>query len=146
MVRSGHRNSRRRAGSNGPATCRKIPLRAKLPLDAMTAWSTLGYRWLEMMNASHQVISHRTRRSNTPAQWYGMGSEKVVASVASSHAMARRMATFPSTDPLAMWTAWARLLGAGMAPYRARAVRNARGYAVKRRRPAASSGRKPTRR
>ena len=108
-------------------------MKTKQTRDALTAWSTLGLRWIEMMAASSQVIAHRTGRRNSPAQWYGMGSEKVVASVASSQAMARRMVSAPPTTPMEMWTAWARLLASGMTPYRAGAVRNARAIRKRRR-------------
>lgn len=101
-------------------------MKAKLPVNAAMAWSTLGLSWLEMMAASAHVISHRTSRNNTPAQWYGMGTEKVMASLESSQAMARKMARLPTHDPLAMWNAWARLLSTGMRPYHSRAVSNAR--------------------
>ena len=96
------------------------------PVNAAIAWSTLGWKWLEMMFASGQVIAHRSTRKNTPSQIFGMGSEKVLATVESSNAMARRMIALPAADPLAMWNAWARILTSGMTPYRARAVRNAR--------------------
>jgi len=95
-------------------------------MHAALSWGTLGLRWLEMMSASSQVIAHRTSRRNTPAQWVAMGTEKAVAGMASSSAMARQAARFPMHDPLAISNAWARLLLSGMAPYRARAVRNAK--------------------
>ena len=60
-----------------------------------------------------------------------MGGEKAEAALASSNAMTRAMMGFPLGDPMAMWGAWARVLSSGMAPYRSRAVRNAR---VRRRR------------
>jgi hypothetical protein len=101
-------------------------LKTTQPVNAAIAWNTLGWKWLEMMFASGQVIARRSTRRNTPSQLFGMGSEKVEAAVASSNAMARRMFTFPSSDPFAMWNAWARVLASGMTPYRARAVRNAR--------------------
>ena len=101
-------------------------MKAKLPMNAALAWNSLGLKWLEMMAASTHVIAHRTSRNNTPAQWYGMGSEKISASLESSQAMARRMARLPTHDPLAMWNAWAQLLTSGMRPYHARALSNAR--------------------
>ena len=55
-----------------------------------------------------------------------MGSEKVQAAVESSHRMTRQMMMLPSSDPMAMWNAWARVVGSGVAPFHARAVRNAR--------------------
>jgi len=82
--------------------------------------------WLEMMAASGQVIAHRTSRRNTPWQWASMGTEKWIAGVASSSAMARHWTALPVHDPLALQAAWARLLLGGMAPYRKRAVRNAK--------------------
>ena len=95
-------------------------------VDAALAWSTLGLRWMEMISASSQVIARRTRRNPTPAQWMHMGSEKAEAAFASGNAMARAMIGFPLHDPVAMWSAWARVLSSGMTPYRTRAVRNAR--------------------
>ncbi len=95
-------------------------------MTAMLAWNTLGLNWLQMMSASGQVMARRSRRRNTPAQLFGMASEKVQAALESSQAMSRHMARFPTADPLAMWNAWARLMASGMAPYRSRAVRNAR--------------------
>ena len=97
-----------------------------LPVNAALAWSHLGLQWIEMMQASGQVISRRTRRRNTPAEVFEMGNEKVQAAVESSHAMARRMMGFPTGSTLAMWNAWARVLGSGVAPYHSRATRNAR--------------------
>jgi phosphoribosylformylglycinamidine (FGAM) synthase-like enzyme len=80
-----------------------------------------------MMAASGQVIAHRSRRANTQAQLFEMGSEKVEALVASSNAMARHMlASSTPASAAAAWEAWARLLTAGMAPFHARARRNAR--------------------
>jgi hypothetical protein len=55
-----------------------------------------------------------------------MGSEKVLAAIESSSAMTRQMIAFPSGDAIAVWDAWARVLTSGLAPYHARAVRNAR--------------------
>ena len=79
-----------------------------------------------MMAASSQVISHRTRRAATPAQLYGMYSEKVEAAIASSNAMTRAMIGFPTHDPMAMWNAWARVIASGVRPYHAKARSNAR--------------------
>ena len=104
-------------------------MKTALPLTAALAWTSLGLQWMEMMAASGQVIARRTRRTPTAAQWYRMGSEKVEAAVASGNAMTRQMIGFPLHDPMAMWGAWARVLGSGVAPYRARAVRNARSTA-----------------
>lgn len=96
------------------------------PVNAFLAWQSLGLQWLEMMAASGQVFSRRARRDNTPAQWIAMGGEKMLASLESSQAMARRMAVFPTGSALSMWDAWARVLASGVAPYRTRALRNAR--------------------
>jgi len=101
-------------------------LKTTTPVNAALAWSALGLKWLEMMSASGQVIARRSRRKPSYSQLYGMGSEKVEAMLASSNAMTRQMITFPAGDPLAMWHAWARVLGSGMQPFHSRAVRNAR--------------------
>jgi hypothetical protein len=107
---------------------RKSRSRIALPVDAAMTWSTLGLRWMEMMAASGQVIAHRTSRHNTPAQWMSMGTEKMLAGLASTSAIAREMASFPVHDAMAIPDAWARLLLTGMAPYRTRALRNARAH------------------
>ena len=101
-------------------------MRTRTPLDAALAWSTLGLKWMEMMAASSQVITHRTRRRNSPAQLYSMGSEKVEALVESSNAIARHMMAAPPSSPFAAYEAWARILASGMAPFHTRATRNAR--------------------
>ncbi len=101
-------------------------MRPPSPLDAALAWSTLGLKWMEMMAASGQVIARRARRRNTPVQLYTMGSEKVEAIVESSSAMLRHFMAAPPTSALAAWEAWARLFTSGMAPFHARATRNAR--------------------
>jgi hypothetical protein len=111
--------------SNTAAT-KAPPVKTPLPVTAAVAWASLGLQWMEMMAASSHVIARRTQRSPTPAQWFRMGSEKVEAAVASGNAMTRQMIGFPMHDPMAMWHAWARVLSSGVAPYRARAVRNAR--------------------
>jgi hypothetical protein len=101
-------------------------VRKTTALDAAFAWQKLGWQWLEMMAASGQVIAHRSRRANTPAQLFTMGSEKVEALVASSNAMTRQMlASSPPASAAAAWGAWARLLTSGMTPFHARARRNA---------------------
>lgn len=87
------------------------PVNPIFPLAAALAWTTLGLRWMETMAASGQVIVRRTRREPTAAQWGAWGNEKARAAFDSGNAM---------------WGAWARMLTAGLAPYRARAVRNAR--------------------
>jgi hypothetical protein len=95
-------------------------------MNAALAWNTLALQWLQMMAASQQAIAHRASRGNTPAQIFEMGSEKALAAVESSAAMARHMASFPASGGLSMWNAWARMLASGMTPYRVRAVANAR--------------------
>ena len=101
-------------------------MKTPTPVTAALAWSTLGLKWMEMMAASGQVIARRTQRQPTPAQFFSMGSEKTEAVLASSNAMMRAMIGFPTHDPMAMWGAWARVLSSGLAPYHARATRNAR--------------------
>ena len=95
-------------------------------LDAGLAWGNLGLQCVEMMAASGHVILHRTRRHNTPAQLMEMGSEKMLAALQSSSAMTRQMMALPGLDAFALWDAWARLIASGVAPFRVRAVRNAR--------------------
>ena len=97
-----------------------------LPVNAALAWSDLGLQWMEMMAASGQVISRRTRRRNSPAQLFAMGNEKMQAAMESSGAITRELIGFPTGGALAMWDAWARVLASGVAPYHSRAVRNAR--------------------
>jgi hypothetical protein len=101
-------------------------LKSLAPVNAALAWTTLGFKWMEMMAASSQVIARRTRRAPTPVQLFRMGSEKAEAALESTNAMTRQMIGFPTHDPMAMWNAWARVLSSGVAPYHARAVRNAR--------------------
>ena len=90
------------------------------------AWQRLGFRAAETLLASTQVISHRTRRQNTPAEIFEMGSEKVLAAMKSSQAVAGHCMRLAGRDPLAFWAAWPRMLASGLAPYHARATRNAR--------------------
>ena len=101
-------------------------MKTSLPVAATLEWTKLGLQWMEMMAASSRVIERRTRRAPTAAQWMRMGNEKVEAAIASSSAMGRHMAGFPMNDALSIWHAWARMLASGMAPYHARATRNAR--------------------
>jgi hypothetical protein len=114
------------AGHSNTASEAKDMMSAPTPVTSALAWTTLGMRWMEMMVASGYVIGRRTRRKPSPAQLLRMGSEKAEAALASGNAMARQMTSLPFHDPMAMWGAWARVLGSGVAPYRARAVRNAR--------------------
>lgn len=105
---------------------RKTPVRTPLPVDAAIAWTTLGLKWMEMLAASGQVVARRTSRVNTPAQLLRMGSEKIEAAIDSSSAMTRQMLRSPAATASDPWLAWSRLLMAGLAPYHARSVRNAR--------------------
>jgi hypothetical protein len=79
----------------------------------------------ETMAASSHVISHRTRRQNSAAQLFEMGSEKVLAAMESSHAMSRHWIAMPH-HPLAMWAAWPGMLASGLAPFHRRVTSNAR--------------------
>jgi hypothetical protein len=97
--------------------------KATHPIEVALAWSLLGLQWMEMMVASGQVLARRTTRSNSPAQWFMMGTEKVDAALRGSAAMTRELARSQSADP---WHAWPRVLSAGIAPARSRAKRNAR--------------------
>ena len=90
------------------------------------AWQRLGFRTAETLLASTQVISHRTQRQNTPAQIFEMGSEKVAAALASSQALASHCIRLAGRDPFALWAAWPQMLASGLAPFHARATRNAR--------------------
>ena len=87
---------------------------------------------MEMSAASAQAFAHRAGRQNTPAQVMAMGTEKLAATLESSTAVARHMLAFRGTNPLAVWSAWAAMLGGAMTPYRVRAVRNARSARVRR--------------
>ena len=90
------------------------------------AWQRLSLRTAETLLASTHVISHRTQRHNTPAEIFEMGSEKVLAAMKSSQAVAGHCIRLAGRDPLALWAAWPQLLASGLAPYHARATRNAR--------------------
>ena len=90
------------------------------------AWQRLGFRTAETLLASTKVITHRTQRQNTPAQIFAMGSEKMIAAMASSQAVASHCIRLAGRDPLALWNAWPQMLASGLAPYHARATRNAR--------------------
>ncbi len=95
-------------------------------LNPLFAWQALGLRTAETMVASSRVISHRTQRQNTPAQILEMSSEKVHAAMESSHALTRHWMALSSRGPMAVWIAWPRMLAGGLAPYHARARKNAR--------------------
>jgi len=81
-------------------------------------------QWLEMMSASSLVIARRTRRRNSPAQLFHMGNEKFQAGVEAWHALLRQSMR-PSQGAHPAET-WARYVAAGMTPFHARAVRNAK--------------------
>lgn len=91
-------------------------------------WTDLVLRTAEMLAASAHVIAHRTSRPASAAEIYAMGSEKFEAAVRSSHAMMRNIAAMQKTTPGDFWAAYAHLLSSGLAPVRARAVRNAKRY------------------
>ena len=90
------------------------------------AWQWLGLRTAETLLASTQVISHRTQRNNSAADIFQMGSEKMIAAMKSSQALASHTLRLSRRDPFALWTAWPQLLASGLAPYHARATSNAR--------------------
>ena len=96
------------------------------PLDPYLAWGHLGLQAMEMLAASARVIHHRTRRRNSPAQLFTMGSEKIEAAVEASHAMTRHWLAMQNRGGLALWTQWPGLLSSGMRPFRTRALSNAR--------------------
>lgn len=100
--------------------------RVRIASNPFIAWQNLGLRAAETFLASTHVISHRTRRNNTPAEIFEMGSEKVVAALASSQAVASHAIRLAGRDPFAIWAAWPRMLASGLAPYHARATRNSR--------------------
>jgi hypothetical protein len=86
--------------------------------------TALGLQWLEMMSASSLVIARRSRRRNNAAQLFHMGNEKLQAGVEAWHALLRQsMTPSPGAHPA---ETWARYVAAGMTPFHARAVRNAR--------------------
>jgi len=72
-----------------------------------------------------QVLAHRLYRMD-PAEFYRMGSEKVVAFHQAWAAMAAQ--AFMENQKLAQsfWFAGLSILGSGMAPIRRRAVANAK--------------------
>ena len=95
-------------------------------LDPYLAWGHLGLQAIELLAASARVIHHRTHRRNFPAQLFTMGSEKVEAALASSHAMARHWLALQDGGALGLWVRWPGLLASGVRPFRARALSNAR--------------------
>ena len=100
--------------------------RTRTATNPFMAWQRLGLRAVETLFASTHVISHRTQRNNTAAELFEMGSEKVVAAVASSQAVAGHCMRLAGRDPFALWAAWPHMLASGLAPYHARATRNSR--------------------
>lgn len=105
---------------------RRRSRRGAATLDSLFAWQSLGLTIAETLLASSQVIAHRTSRSNNAAQLFEMGSEKVQAALQSSNALARQWAALSRRSPSAAWMAWPRLLASGLAPFHARATKNAR--------------------
>ena len=101
-------------------------IRPAQPVSPYLAWGNLGLQTLEMLAASASVIQHRTSRPHSPAQIFSMGGEKLEAAVESSHAMARHWLALRDRGALALWTQWPALLDSAMAPYRTRALGNAR--------------------
>ena len=91
-------------------------------------WADLVLGTAEMLAASAHVIAHRSSHPASAADVYGMGSEKVEAVLRSSHAMMRHLVAMHKTRPEDFWTSYAQLLTHGLAPVRARAVRNAKRY------------------
>jgi hypothetical protein len=94
--------------------------------EPFTSWSSLAFRTAETLAASAQVIHHRTSRCNSPAQLFEMGNEKLQAAVESSHAMIRHWLAMRDTSALGLAQQWGALLASGLAPYHARARKNAR--------------------
>ena len=95
-------------------------------MNPLFAWQMLCLRTAETMLASSQVIAHRTRRNNTPAQLFEMGNEKVQAAMESSHALARHWIAMSGREAITVWNAWPQMLSRGLAPYHSRARKNAR--------------------
>jgi hypothetical protein len=94
--------------------------------EPFMTWATLAFRAAETLAASAQVIHHRANRRNSPAQLFEMGNEKLQAAVESSHAMTRHWLAMRDTSTLGLSRQWAALLASGLAPYHARARKNAR--------------------
>lgn len=102
--------------------------RTSIPLNPFLAWTDLALRTAETLAASVHVISHRTSRPATPAQVYGMGSEKVVAAMLSSNAMLRHLLASRRGGERDPWSLYVRMLSKGLAPIRARAMHNSKRY------------------
>ena len=100
--------------------------RGAAALNSLFAWQSLGLAMAETLLASSQVIAHRTNRSNGAAQLFEMGSEKVQAAFESSNALARQWTALSRRSPAYAWVAWPHLLASGLAPFHARATKNAR--------------------
>jgi hypothetical protein len=96
------------------------------PIDPYTAWGLLALRTAETLARSAQVIHHRTRRNNSPAELFEMGNEKIQAGIESGHAMARHMLAMRGTSVLGFSKQWAALLSSGLAPFHTKVRRNAR--------------------
>jgi hypothetical protein len=94
-------------------------------MNAYTAWGNLAFRWIETVAASGQVIAHRSARANTPLQLFEMVHEKAAASLEASQAIASHLPRVATASGPAMLDAWVHLMAGSLAPYPARAVRNA---------------------
>lgn len=94
--------------------------------DPFLGWGALALKSAEMMWASAQVIPHRAGRSNTPAQLYAMGNEKMVAGLDATHAMTRQWMRMAGQGTPATLQQWAAFWNSGLAPYHRKAVSNAR--------------------
>ena len=112
-------------------TLQRMPRRIRYGpalLNPLFAWQKLGVRVAETMVASSHVISHRTRRQNNAAELFDMGAEKVEAALESSQALARHLMAMSGRDPMALWRAMPHMLTSSLAPFHARARRNARRF------------------
>jgi hypothetical protein len=104
---------------------KRNPARAQHPF---MVWTDLVLATAEMLAASAHVIAHRSSRPASAADIYGMGSEKIEAALRSSQAMLQHIAAMQNARPADFWTSYAQMLSSGLAPVRARAVRNAKRY------------------
>jgi hypothetical protein len=95
-------------------------------MNPLFAWQLFGLRVAETLVASSQVIAHRTRRNNTPAQIFEMGNEKMQAAMESSHAMARHWMSMSGREATTVMNAWPHMLAMSLAPFHSRARKNAR--------------------